>query len=77
MTSMHLSINTSELYARLNEQPVGFGGPHVYVHVIGSTVVLDETEIADAMWCRKDDLPQIPQGISIARRLIDDWVAGA
>ena len=39
-------------------------------------LVLDETEIADADWYRKDELPQIPPGISIARRLIDDWVAG-
>ena len=39
-------------------------------------LVLDETEIADANWYRKDGLPQIPPGISIARRLIDDWAAG-
>jgi NAD+ diphosphatase len=38
-------------------------------------LVLEETEIADANWYRKDELPQIPPGISIARRLIDDWVA--
>lgn len=35
---------------------------------------LDEAEIADARWCRRDDLPMIPPAISIARRLIDDWV---
>ncbi len=34
----------------------------------------DPTEIADANWYRRDDLPMIPPGISIARRLIDDWV---
>ncbi len=35
---------------------------------------LDATEIADAQWYRRDALPQIPPGISIARRLIDEWV---
>ena len=37
-------------------------------------IVCDPTEIADAGWYRRDDLPMIPPGISIARRLIDDWV---
>jgi NAD+ diphosphatase len=38
-------------------------------------LVLEEKEIVDAQWYRHDDLPQIPPGMSIARRLIDDWVA--
>ncbi len=42
---------------------------------VGGDLVLDETEIADAAWYRRDDLPQIPPGISIARKLIDEWVA--
>ncbi|MEQ9162945.1 MAG: NUDIX domain-containing protein, partial [Ilumatobacter fluminis] len=37
-------------------------------------IVCDPTEIADAGWYRRDDLPMIPPGISIARRLIDAWV---
>ncbi len=37
-------------------------------------IVCDPTEIVDANWYRRDDLPMIPPGISIARRLIDDWV---
>ncbi len=37
-------------------------------------LVIDETEIADAAWFRRDDLPQIPPGISIARNLIDEWL---
>ena len=37
-------------------------------------LVLDETEIADANWYRRDDLPTIPPGISVARRLIDEWL---
>jgi NAD+ diphosphatase len=40
-------------------------------------LVLDETEIADANWYRPDDLPMIPPGMSIARRLIDAWVERA
>lgn len=35
----------------------------------------DEREIADAGWFRRNELPMIPPGISIARRLIDEWVA--
>ena len=36
----------------------------------------DPTEIVDAGWYRRDELPMIPPGISIARKLIDAWVAG-
>lgn len=35
----------------------------------------DGDEILDARWWRADDLPPIPPPMSIARRLIDDWVA--
>jgi len=38
-------------------------------------IVIDETEIVDAQWYGRDDLPPIPPGMSIARRLIDDWMA--
>ena len=38
-------------------------------------LALDPTEIADAGWYTRDDLPPIPPAMSIARRLIDDWVA--
>lgn len=37
-------------------------------------IVIDETEIADANWYRADELPMVPPGMSIARRLIDAWV---
>jgi NAD+ diphosphatase len=40
-------------------------------------IVIDENEIADAHWYRADDLPMIPPGMSIARRLIDAWVERA
>ena len=38
-------------------------------------LVLDENEIIDAQWYRHDELPPIPPGMSIARRLIDDWIS--
>ncbi|WP_162942488.1 NAD(+) diphosphatase [Desertimonas flava] len=40
-------------------------------------LVLQEAEIADAGWFRRDTLPGLPNAISIARRLIDEWVAEA
>ena len=42
---------------------------------VGGDIVCDPTEILDAQWYRKDALPQIPPGISIARKLIDAWLA--
>lgn len=38
-------------------------------------IEIDETEIVDAQWFRPDDLPMIPPGMSIARTLIDRWLA--
>jgi NAD+ diphosphatase len=40
-------------------------------------IVCDGEEIADAAWFAPDDLPGIPGRISIARRLIDDWLSRA
>ncbi|NNE10845.1 MAG: NAD(+) diphosphatase [Ilumatobacter sp.] len=37
-------------------------------------IVCDPSEIADAGWFRRDDLPMVPPGISIARKLIDAWI---
>ena len=37
-------------------------------------IACDPTEITDAGWYRRDELPMVPPGISIARRLIDAWV---
>ncbi len=38
-------------------------------------IVCDPSEIVDANWYRRDELPMIPPGISIARKLIDSWIA--
>lgn len=53
-----------------NSLMVGFRANYV-----SGDLVLEESEIADANWYRKDDLPAIPPGISIARKLIDQWLA--
>ena len=37
----------------------------------------DPSEIADAGWYRRSDLPMVPPGISIARKLIDHWLTSA
>jgi NAD+ diphosphatase len=41
----------------------------------GGELAVDGDEIAEAGWYRHDALPRIPEPISIARRLIDDFVA--
>lgn len=41
----------------------------------GGDIVLEEAEIADARWFTPDDLPLLPPKPSIARRLIDAWLA--
>ena len=37
-------------------------------------IACDPTEIAEANWYRRDHLPMVPPGISIARKLIDRWI---
>jgi NAD+ diphosphatase len=49
---------------------VGFRADYV-----SGDLALDITEIAEANWYRRDDMPPIPPGISIARKLIDQWLA--
>ena len=38
-------------------------------------IAVDGTEITEASWFAAGDLPELPTPISIARRLIDDWLA--
>ena len=49
---------------------VGFTARHA-----GGEIRLDERELAEAGWFGIDNLPRIPQKLSIARRLIDAWAA--
>jgi NAD+ diphosphatase len=41
---------------------------------LSGDIVCDPSEIVDAQWYRRDALPSIPPGISIARQLIDAWL---
>jgi len=42
----------------------------------GGEIQLDQNELADAAWFTKENLPLIPPKLSIARSLIDSFVAG-
>ncbi|NDL67739.1 NAD(+) diphosphatase [Anaerotalea alkaliphila] len=42
----------------------------------GGEIVPDGEEIDDARWFGKDDLPNLPPKVSIARKMIDAWLAG-
>ena len=35
---------------------------------------IEEAELVDARWFTRDDLPELPGRVSIARRLIDAWL---
>ena len=41
----------------------------------GDTIIIEKTEIEDTGWFPPDDLPPIPPKITIARQLIDWFVA--
>jgi NAD+ diphosphatase len=41
----------------------------------GGDIACDGVEIADAKWFSPADLPDVPPPMSIARWLIDDWIA--
>jgi NAD+ diphosphatase len=40
----------------------------------GGDIVLEEAEMAEADWFSVDNLPRIPQSISISRALIDWFI---
>jgi NAD+ diphosphatase len=61
--------NTSQPWPFPHSLMLGFNARYV-----SGELVLQESEIVDAQWYDVTDLPQIPPGMSIARRLIDDWV---
>lgn len=47
---------------------IGFRARHA-----AGEIECDPTEITEAAWFRRDELPMIPPPISIARMLIDEW----
>lgn len=48
---------------------VGFHADYV-----SGTIKLQQEELAAGQWFGKDNLPEIPEKLSIARRIIDDWL---
>lgn len=40
----------------------------------GGTIKLQRSELGDGGWYHKDSLPEIPDKLSIARKLIDSWL---
>jgi NAD+ diphosphatase len=47
---------------------VGFNAEYV-----SGEIHLQQSEIAKGGWFRKDNLPEIPEKLSIARMLLDAW----
>ncbi len=43
----------------------------------GGQLRVQREELADAIWCDRAHLPELPGRASIARRLIDDWLMAA
>ena len=50
---------------------VGFHADYV-----SGEIHLQRSEIAKGGWFRRDNLPNIPEKLSIARMLLDDWIEG-
>ena len=48
---------------------VGFNADYV-----SGEIKLQKEELARGAWFKKDNLPQIPEKLSIARKLIDAWL---
>ncbi len=48
---------------------IGFNADYV-----SGEIELQETELAAGNWFHKNNLPQIPEKLSIARKLIDNWL---
>lgn len=45
-----------------------------YAEYAGGEITLQRSELTDGGWFKRDKLPQIPAKLSIARRLIDNWL---
>ena len=48
---------------------VGFEADYV-----SGNIKLQQSELAAGAWFRRDNLPTIPEKLSIARRIIDAWL---
>lgn len=47
-----------------------------YAEYVSGDIHIQESELYDAGWFSKDNLPEIPDKLSIARQLIDNWADG-
>jgi len=45
-----------------------------YAEYESGEIKLQRSELEDGGWYHKDNLPDIPDKLSIARRLIDNWL---
>ena len=41
---------------------------------VSGNIHLQKEELSKGAWFTKDDLPNIPEKLSIARRMLDDWI---
>ena len=48
-----------------------------YADYVSGEIHLQQSEIAKGGWFRRDNLPVIPEKLSIARMLLDDWLENA
>ena len=42
---------------------------------VSGNIHLQKEELSKGAWFTKDNLPNIPEKLSIARRMLDDWIA--
>ena len=41
---------------------------------VSGRITLQQSELSDGQWFTKDNLPTLPEKLSIARQLIDMWL---
>jgi NAD+ diphosphatase len=51
---------------------IGFTAEHA-----SGEIVVDTTELEEAVWFERASMPVLPPPLSIARKLVDDWLHGA
>jgi len=66
----HVRYHSSQPWPFPHSLMIGFSAEW-----ISGDIVCDPSEILDAQWFTRDALPNIPPRISIARKLIDAWLA--
>ena len=69
-------------YQYLSQDPPKWVGLQNYAEALSDEIVIDHTELTDVRWFTRDQIRNhaehgftVPRNDSIARRLIEDWVA--